>query len=404
VDHGHIGMENERFNSIPVAPLGIIALEGCTELAKQVNDYLCTWRANREGSEDELYTFPGYERNCFLLASERPRFGSGEGKAIIRESVRGYDLYIMVDVCSTTETFSLYGREVPLTADDHYQDLIRTISAVSGKAHRINVIMPYLYEGRQHRRSSRESLDCAIALQQLEHMGVDNILTFTAHDPRVQNAIPLMGFDNIIPYYQILKGLLSHVPDLVLDKDHLVIVSPDEGGVNNSIYFASVLSLPMYMFYKRRDYASVINGRNPIVAHEYLGDDITGKDVFIFDDMISSGDSLLDVVRELKRRGAGRIFMAVTYSYFTGGIGDFQKAYEEGVFNMLFSTNLSYRPKELLEAPWHATVDMSKYLAYLIASINYDHSISKFLNPMSRIQNLLRRHNENLKKIQENKG
>jgi len=392
-------LERELFDSMPVGPLGIIALEGCKDLAAQVNQYLCDWRDARDAnSEEELYTFPGYQRSDFLLSSTRPRFGTGEGKAVIHESVRGYDLYLMVDVCSLSESFNLYGQKVPLTADDHFQDLIRTIGAVSGKAHRINVIMPYLYEGRQHRRSSRESLDCAIALQELQRMGVDNILTFTAHDPRVQNAIPLMGFDNIIPYYQFMKALFHNVPDLIPNKEHMCIISPDEGGINHNIYYASVLGLPLYTFYKRRDYSTLVNGSNPIVAHEYMGEDITGKDIFISDDMISGGDSMLDVIRELKRRGARRIFVAATYSFFTKGIGEYQKAYEEGLFDMVFSTNLSYRPKELLEAEWYRTVDMSKYLALLIASLNYDHSINKFMNPVARIHRLLDSHWENLKK------
>jgi len=389
--------EREFFDSTPVAPLGIIPLEGCMELATQVNDYLCQWKDRAMDDEDGLRTYPGYHRDSFLLSSERPRFGTGEGKAVMRESVRGYDLYIMVDVCSLSETFNLYGQKVPLTADDHFQDLIRTIGAISGKAHRITVIMPYLYEGRQHRRSSRESLDCAIALQEMQRMGVDNILTFTAHDPRVQNAIPLMGFDNIIPYYQFLKALFRNVPDLIPDKEHMCCVSPDEGGINHNIYYASILSLPLYMFYKRRDYTNLVQGSNPIVAHEYLGEDITGKDVFISDDMISGGDSMLDVMKELKRRGARRIFIAVTYSFFTKGIDEYQKAYEQGLFDLVFSTNLSYRPKELLEAPWYRSVNMSKYLAYLIASLNYDHSISKFINPINRIQRLTDRHWKQLK-------
>ncbi len=384
--------EHELFDSTPVAPLGIIPLEGCMDLAVQVNDYLCKWKDRIMEDEDGLCAYPGYQRSSFLLSSERPRFGTGEGKAVIRETVRGYDLYIMVDVCSLSESFNLYGHKVPLTADDHFQDLIRTIGAISGKAHRITVIMPYLYEGRQHRRSSRESLDCAIALQELQRMGVDNILTFTAHDPRVQNAIPLMGFDNIIPYYQMLKALVRNVPDLIPDRDHMCIVSPDEGGINHNIYYASVLGLPLYTFYKRRDYSNLVNGSNPIVAHEYLGEDITGKDVFISDDMISGGDSLLDVMKELKNRGAHRIFAAVTYSFFTKGIDEYQKAYDEGIFDMVFSTNLSYRPKELLESPWYRSVNMSKYLAYLIASLNYDHSIGKFVNPISRIERLMDNH------------
>lgn len=384
--------EQDPFATIPVGPLGIIPMRGCEDLAQKVNYYLCTWRESRELSGDALYTFPGVEHDNFLLEADCPRFGNGEGKGIIRESVRGYDLYLMTDVCNYSCTYKMYGMEVPMSPDDHFQDLKRIISAVESKARRVSVIMPVLYSGRQHKRSSRESLDCANALQELERMGVSNIITFDAHDPRVQNAVPLSSFDNVMPSYQMLKALFREVKDIKVHKDSMMIISPDEGALQRNIYYATVLGLNAGMFYKRRDYSTIVNGRNPIVAHEYLGDDVAGKDIFVADDLISTGDSVLDIARELKARKANRVFVAATYGFFTEGLDAFNKAYEEGLIDRVLTTNLTYRTPELKAAPWYVEVDMAKYIAYLIASLNYDHSISKLLNPLSRINLLLERY------------
>nr|MDD6335942.1 ribose-phosphate pyrophosphokinase [bacterium] len=376
----------------PVGPLGIIALEGCREMGDKVNSYLTRWHNNPEDTDVPVYTIPGYNREDFLINSRCPRFTNGEGKAIIHETVRGYDLYIMSDIGNYGVTYNMYGREVPMSPDDHFQDLKRTIAAVGGKARRITVIMPMLYESRQHRRQSRESLDCALALQDLTRMGVDNIITFDAHDPRVQNAIPLSGFESVFPTYQILKALLRNMPDLKIDKNNMMLVSPDEGGMGRNIYYATMMGLNIGMFYKRRDYSVVVNGRNPIVAHEYLGDDVAGKDILIVDDMLATGDSMLDIARELKKRNARRIFVAVTFGMFTQGLERFDEAYEKGMIDRVLATNLTYRNPELKSRNWFVEVDMSKYIAYIIATLNHDRSISKLLNPADRIRSLLERH------------
>ena len=316
-----------------VAPLGIIAMDGCSELGKKVNDYLVKWEKEPENADQVLLTHPGYQNDGFLLDADCPRFSSGEGKGVIRQSVRGYDLYILCDVTNYSKTYRMYGMEVPMSPDDYYQDLKRIIAAEGKKAKRVSVVMPYLYEGRQHRRAARESLDCAMMLQELTALGIDNIITFDAHDPRVQNAIPHSGFENVMPYYQMLKALLRKLPDLRIDRDHMMIVSPDEGAAGRNIYYATMLGLDMGLFYKRRDYSVVVNGRNPIVAHEYMGESVEGKDVLIADDILATGDSMLDLARELKRRKCGRIFMATTFAMFTNGIDVFKKAYEEGLFD-----------------------------------------------------------------------
>ena len=375
-----------------VAPLGIIAMDGCSELGKKVNDYLVKWEKEPENADKVLLTHPGYQNDGFLLDADCPRFSSGEGKGVIRQSVRGYDLYILCDVTNYSKTYRMYGMEVPMSPDDYYQDLKRIIAAEGKKAKRVSVVMPYLYEGRQHRRAARESLDCAMMLQELTALGIDNIITFDAHDPRVQNAIPHSGFENVMPYYQMLKALLRKLPDLRIDRDHMMIVSPDEGAAGRNIYYATMLGLDMGLFYKRRDYSVVVNGRNPIVAHEYMGESVEGKDVLIADDILATGDSMLDLARELKRRKCGRIFMATTFAMFTNGIDVFKKAYEEGLFDYILATNLSYLRPELRDQPWFIEVDMSKYIALIIATLNHDRSISPLLNPLQRIQKLLTRH------------
>jgi len=382
--------DQDLFSSIPIAPLGIIAMNGAKELGEKVNHYLLQWHERHESRGDALYTFPGYEHDgSFLLEVNCPRFGNGEAKALLKESVRGYDLYIIMDMSNYGVTYKMYGQTVPMSPDDHYADLKRVIGACAGKARRINVIMPMLYGGRQHKRSSRESLDCAMMLQELHAMGVSNIITFDAHDPRVANAIPMGGFETVRPSYQMLKALLHNVKDLQLDAEHMMVISPDEGALDRNIYFATVMGLDMGMFYKRRDYTRVVNGRNPIVAHEYLGVSMEGKDIFIADDMIASGDSMIEVARHAKDHGAHRVYVGATFGLFTSGLDVFEKAYQEGIISGVISTNLNYRPAELLDKPWYFEADMSKYISYLIASLNYDRSISRLLNPLSRIQTLL---------------
>ena len=364
-----------------VAPLGLIAIPGSEELGKKVNDYLVTW--SREA---------GYDYDNFLIENECPRFSSGDGKALIKNTVRGYDVYIIADFGNYSLEYPLVGRMNRMSPDDHFQNLKRIIQAIGGKAHRINVITPILYGGRQHRRNYRESLDCAVALQELQNMGVSNIIAFDAHDPRVCNAVPLMGFDNIIPTYQVLKALFKYVNDFKMDKDHFMVVSPDEGALNRNMYYSSVLGVDLGMFYKRRDYSQVVNGRNPIVAHEYLGNSVEGKDVFIADDIISSGESMLDIAIELKKRNAKRIFAYATYPIFTNGLEAFDKAYADGKIDYVFGTNLSYRTPELLSREWFCEVDVSKYLSYLIMALNHDMSISKVIDPHQKISALLEKH------------
>ena len=378
--------------TIPVGSLGIIALPSCKDLGKKVNDYLVQWRHESANEHKNSLPFQGYEQDSFLLNAKVPRFGSGEAKGIVQESVRGRDLYIMVDVCNYSMTYSLCGHENHMSPDDHYQDLKRIIAACGGKARRITVIMPFLYESRQHKRSARESLDCALALQELVHMGVDNIITFDAHDPRVQNAIPLSGFETVQPAYQFIKALLTNVRDIQVDSDHLMVISPDEGGMGRAVYLANVLGVDMGMFYKRRDYTKIVNGRNPIVAHEFLGRNVEGKDVLVIDDMISSGESIIDVARQLKSLHAKRIFLYSTFGLFTNGMERFDKAYEEGLFDRVFTTNLIYQSPELLSRPYYISCDMSKYIALLIDTLNHDASISDLLDPFERIHLFLEKY------------
>lgn len=381
---------NNELLTVPYAPLGIIAMPGCEAIGARINEYLMKWYEQQAALEDTpLYAQMGPNRKDFLIHAHCPRFGTGEGKGMLKDSVRGYDIYILCDVGAYNVTYKMYGREVPMSPDDHFQDLKRIIAAVGGKAKRVNVIMPYLYEGRQHRRSSRESLDCAMMLQELERAGVSNIITFDAHDPRVQNAIPCGSFETVMPSYQILKALFREQKDLSLDRQHMMIVSPDEGALDRNIYYSSVLGIDMGLFYKRRDYTRIVNGRNPIIAHEYLGDSVEGKDVFVSDDILSSGDSILDLARELKKRKAARIYAAVTFALFTNGLDAFHKAYEEGLLSRIIATNLTYRTPELKQAPWFIEADMSKYISFIVASLNHDRSLSSLLNPYNRIQKLL---------------
>ncbi|MBP3427637.1 MAG: ribose-phosphate pyrophosphokinase [Clostridia bacterium] len=376
----------------PVAPLGVIAMRGCEEMGKRVNDYLLSWQDATTADEERLHSFYGADVDGFLLEAHCPRFGTGEGKGMLKNSVRGYDLYIICDIGAYQCTYKLYGKEVPMTPDEHYADLKRIIAAVSGKAYRINVIMPMLYEGRQHRRTARESMDCALMLQELVNMGVTNIITFDAHDPRVQNAIPLHGFDNVMPTYQMLKAMCRTYDDLKIDKDHMMVISPDEGAISRNIYYSSAMGVNLGMFYKRRDYTRVVNGRNPIIAHEYMGENVEGKDVFVADDIIASGDSILDLAYNLKKRGAKRVFAGATFAFFTSGLDAFNKAYEEGVIDHVFATNLTYASPEVLAAPWFTQADMSKYMAYVIATLNHDQSLSYLLDPWNRIEKLLTRY------------
>ncbi len=384
--------EKRNLETIHVGSLGLIPLEGCKELGKKVDNYLVKWREERENEHKESLAFSGYMRDSYILEAKVPRFGSGEAKGLILESVRGSDLYLMVDVCNYSLTYSMGGYENHMSPDDHYQDLKRIIAAVGGKARRITVIMPFLYESRQHKRTARESLDCAMALQELTSMGVDNIITFDAHDPRVQNAIPLHGFETIQPAYQFVKGLLNNVKGLSIDSDHMMVISPDEGGMSRAIYLANVLGLDMGMFYKRRDYTRIVDGRNPIVAHEFLGSSVEGKDVIIMDDMISSGESVLEVAANLKARKANKIFVCATFGLFTGGLDRFDKAYEEGIISRVLTTNTIYQSPELLSREWYINCDMSKYIAYIIDTLNHDTSISDLLNPIERIQKIVDRY------------
>ena len=378
--------------NIPVGSLGLIALEGCEGLGQKVNEYLVKWRHENTNEYRDDIAFPGYEKDTYLVKARVPRFGSGEAKGILGESVRGKDLYLMVDVCNYSVTYSLTGRINHMSPDDHFQNLKRIIAAIGGKGRRINVIMPFLYESRQHKRNSRESLDCALALQELVRMGVDNIITFDAHDPRVQNAIPLSGFETVSPTYQFIKGLLRTVKDLQIDSEHMMAISPDEGGTNRAVYLANVLGLDLGMFYNRRDYTKIVNGRNPIVAHEFLGSSVEGKDVIIIDDMISSGDSIIDVATELKRRKAKRIFAAATFGLFTNGMEKFDKAYNEGILHGILTTNLIYQTPELLSRSYYINCDMSKYIALIVDTLNHDGSISTFLNPNERIQHIIQKY------------
>ena len=376
--------------TLPVGRLAIIPLESCASLGSKVNHWISQWRHERESEHKSTIAFEGYERDSYIVGCSAPRFGSGEAKAMIDESVRGDDIYIMVDVCNYSISYRLGKYTNLMSPDDHFQDLKRVIAAISGKARRINVIMPYLYEGRQSKRSGRESIDCALALQELVTMGVENILTFDAHDDRVQNSTPLHGFETIRTAYQFIKALIHTVPDIKVDSDHLMVISPDEGGMNRAVYMAHVLGVDMGMFYKRRDYSvNLENGRHPVVADEFLGADVAGKDMIIVDDMISSGDTMLEIAAMLKQKNAGRIFMFSTFGIFTNGLEKFDKAYEKGLFDYLFTTNLIYQRPDLLEKPYYVSCDMSKYIALLIDALNHDMSISSLLNPVDRINTFL---------------
>ena len=381
--------EEKTIETIPVGPLGLIPLKSCAELGEKVNRHLVEWRRERESEHKSTIAFTGYQRDNYIIDAQTPRFGSGEAKGTIEESIRGDDLYFMVDVCNYSLTYSLCGMVNHMSPDDHFQDLKRVIAAAAGKARRINVIMPFLYEGRQHKRSGRESLDCATALQELVSMGVENIITFDAHDPRVQNAIPLKGFETVQPIYQFIKSLLKVEKDLQIDSDHMMVISPDEGGMKRAIFFANVLGLDMGMFYKRRDYTQIVNGRNPIVAHEFLGSDIEGKDVVVIDDMISSGESMLDVAKELKMRKARKVFIFATFGLFTNGFSKFDEYYQNGLIDRIFTTNLVYQTPELLTKPYYTSEDMSKYIALIIDNLNHDDSLSELLDPTKRINRVL---------------
>ena len=380
-------------DTLPAGHLGIIPLESSCELGKKVNEYIVSWRKDRNSKYSENILFEDYKKDTYIIDAKCSRFGSGEAKGTINESIRGKDLYLIVDVTNYNITYKLCGHINRMSPDDHYQDLKRIIAAASGKARRVNVIMPFLYESRQHKRTARESLDCALALQELKNMGVDNIITFDAHDPRVQNATPMSGFESIQPNYQFIKALFNSVDDLIVDSEHMMIISPDEGAMTRAVYYANVLGIDMGMFYKRRDYSRVVDGRNPIVAHEFLGASVEGKDVVIIDDMISSGESMLDTAKELKKRKARRVFVASTFGLFTNGFEAFDKAYEDGIISKVLTTNCIYQPPELLAKPYYVNVDLSKYIALLIDSLNHDHSISDLLDPGEKIHKLLQNYN-----------
>ena len=381
--------EDKKIDTVPVGPLGLIPLKGMEEFTKKVNNYLVEWRKERESEHKGTLLFSEYEKDNYIIKSSISRFGSGEAKGTIEESVRGDDLYLLVDVCNYSMTYSLSGKINHMSPDDHFQDLKRIIAAIAGKARRINVIMPFLYESRQHKKTGRESLDCALALQELTNMGVENIITFDAHDPRVQNAIPLKGFETVQPIYQYTKGLLKNFTDLQVDSEHMMIISPDEGGMRRAIYFANMLKLDVGMFYKRRDYTKVVDGRNPIIAHEFLGADVEGKDLVIIDDMISSGESVQEVAKELKKRKARRVFVCATFGLFTNGFARFDQYYEDGIIDGIFTTNLVYQSPDLLSRPYYHSIEMSKYVALIIDNLNHDSTISGLLTPTNRINNFL---------------
>ena len=369
------------FKHTPYGDLALISMKGCEDIASKVDYYLKNWR---EADENDT----------FIVQPHCPRFGTGEAKAVLKHTARGIDAYILCDCFNYSVEYKMYGKTVPMSPDDHFQDLKRVIAALGGKARRITVIMPMLYEGRQHRRTARESMDCAMALQELVAIGVKNIITFDAHDPRVNNAIPLDGFDNVQAAYQMIKALLRTVPDIKIDREHTMIVSPDEGGMGRCIYYSSVLGLELGMFYKRRNYSVIVNGKNPIEAHEFLGNDITGKDLIIVDDMISSGESMLDIAAKLKERGAKRIFVFSTFGLFVDGLDKFDEYYANGLIDKVFTTNLIYQSPELLSREWYCSVNMSKYIALIIETLNYDNSISNLLDPVDRIQKVVQEYKE----------
>ncbi len=380
-----------NYNTIPVGQLGIIALPGCEELANKIDNYLIRWRFQRNSEHKDTLAFAGYEKSTYLINMDFPRFGTGEGKAALNQTVRGYDIYILCDVFNYGVTYKMYGITVPMSPDEHFANLKRAISAIEGKAKRVSVIMPMLYEGRQHKRSSRESLDCAMMLQELHNMGVENFITFDAHDPRVMNAIPLCGFESISPAYQMIKAAVNNVDNLKINKDNIMIISPDEGGMSRCIYYSTVLGVELGMFYKRRDFSRIVDGRNPIIAHEFLGDNVEGKDVIIVDDMISSGESMIEVATKLKELKAARIYIFSAFGLFCNGFDAFDKAFQEGIIDRVFTTNLIYGTPELLSKDWYIRVDMSKYLSYIIDTLNHDTSISDLLDPAEKINTLLER-------------
>ncbi len=389
----------EELHNLPAGELALIAMHGTEDIANSINNYLVHWRQDvvSKGLINEAIV-EDYNKDTYLVDVRCPRFGSGEAKGLINQSVRGNDLYIISDCFNYGVTYRMYGKEVPMSPDDHYADLKRIIAATYGKARRINVIMPMLYESRQHRRSSRESLDCALALQELTAMGVDNIITFDAHDARVQNAIPTHSFESIPSTYQMIKALINNTPDLKIHKDNLMVVSPDEGGINRCLYYSNFLSIDLGMFYKRRDYSVIINGRNPIVSHEFLGSNVEGKDMIIVDDMISSGDSIIDIAKQLKQRKAGRIFVCVTFGLFVEGLKVFDEAYEQGLIEKVFTTNLIYRMPELKTRPWYCEVDMSKYIAYIINTLNHEKTLGELLDPSNRVFKFLEKHGYDVKR------
>ena len=377
-------------SALPVAPLKLMVLNSAAELGNEINNYLVSFRNKVTNVYNNDPAFQGYVEKNYLFQFSTPRFYSGEGKAVLDETVRGKDVFILVDVCNHSLTYTMNGYTNHMSPDDHYQDLKRVIAATNGKAHRINVIMPFLYEGRQHRRTGRESLDCAYAFKELTKMGVSNFITFDAHDPRIQNASPLSGFDNFTAHYQFLRALLHSEKDLKLDKDHIIVISPDEGALDRAIYFSTVIGADTGMFYKRRDYSTIVNGKNPIVAHEFLGNDIEGKDIIIIDDMISSGESMIDTARQLKSMNAKHVFICTTFGLFTNGFTAFDKAYADGVFDKVVTTNLCYRPPELLTKPYYLEADMSKFLASIIDFLNHDLSIEPVSTPTKKIQHIIK--------------
>ncbi|MDO8549023.1 MAG: ribose-phosphate pyrophosphokinase [Ignavibacteria bacterium] len=380
---------SREFHKIPVGPLGIMAMDGSRELCSLINDYIVGWRKDFASNNSEPLLFPGYSRESYLISANCYRFATGEGKAVVNETVRGYDIYIVADVGNYNCRYKMFGMDCPMSPDDHYQDLKRLIAAIGGKARRVSVIMPMLYEGRQHRRISRESLDCALALQELTALGVENIITFDAHDPRVQNSIPLKGFENLRPSYQFIKAMLNNEKGLEIKRDKMLVISPDEGGIERCLYYSNILGLDLGLFYKRRDYTKIVGGRNPIISHEFLGESIDGKDVLIVDDLLSSGESILDICYELKKRKANRIYVAVTFSLFTDGLEEYDKAFKDDIFTKIFSTNLTFRRPELLVSQWYVDVDISKFIAYLIDTLNHDQSISSLMDPSEKIRRIL---------------
>ena len=379
--------------AMPVAPMKLLTTQAALPLAQRINTYLVEFRQNLNNSFKSDPAFFGYMEDNYLSEVECPRFGSGEGKAILDSSVRGKDIFILTDVCNHSITYQMNSFINHMSPDDHYQDLKRIISAINGKAHRINVIMPFLYEGRQHKRNGRESLDCAYAIEELMSMGVSNFITFDAHDPRVQNSVPLKGFDNYSPHYQFMRALLHTAGDLLIDKDHTIVISPDEGALDRAVYFANVLGVDTGMFYKRRDYSTIVNGKNPIVAHEFLGDNIDGKDVIIIDDMISSGGSMIDTAKQLKKMNAKRVFVCAAFGLFTDGLAAFDDAYEKCYFDRIITTNLCYQPPELRDKPYYQEADMSKFIATIINFMNHDVSMSNIYTPTEKIHSVLAKYN-----------